>query len=179
MNIWVELANLGNGGVEERTRRRGKGEGGGGGTRGKDGIFRKGPVKEDSGAWQWWHTLTFDPRTQEAEAEESLWVQGHLGLHCEFKDSQGYTEKPCLEKHNLKAKKVSLTQQVAYRRHTYIYAHLHSCTTHKRRAHRKIPAEHRADPLKARGSSAVGGLGWAFFPNFKQRNRGWQAHGFG
>jgi hypothetical protein len=33
--------------------------------------------------------------------------------------------------------------------------------------------------LKARGSSAVGGLGWAFFPNFKQRNRGWQAHGFG
>jgi hypothetical protein len=27
-----------------------------------------------------------------------LWVQNQPGLHSEFQDSQGYTEKPCLEK---------------------------------------------------------------------------------
>jgi hypothetical protein len=38
--------------------------------------------------------------TQEAEAGGSLWVQGQSGLQSEFQDSQGYTEKPCLEKQN-------------------------------------------------------------------------------
>lgn len=41
---------------------------------------------------------SFNLSTQEAEAGESLWVQGQPGLHSEFLDSQGYTEKPCLEK---------------------------------------------------------------------------------
>jgi hypothetical protein len=27
-----------------------------------------------------------------------FWVQGQPGLQREFQDSQGYTEKPCLEK---------------------------------------------------------------------------------
>jgi hypothetical protein len=29
-----------------------------------------------------------------------FWVQGQPGLQSEFQDSQGYTEKPCLEKQN-------------------------------------------------------------------------------
>jgi hypothetical protein len=36
----------------------------------------------------------FNPSTQEAEAGRVCWS----GLQSEFQDSQGYTEKPCLEK---------------------------------------------------------------------------------
>jgi hypothetical protein len=38
---------------------------------------------------------TFNPSTWEAEAGG---FQGQPGLQSEFQDSQGYTEKPCLEK---------------------------------------------------------------------------------
>jgi hypothetical protein len=37
----------------------------------------------------------FDPRTWESEVD--FWVRGQHGLQSEFQDSQGYTEKPCLE----------------------------------------------------------------------------------
>ena len=30
----------------------------------------------------------------------SLWIQGQPGLHSEFQDSQGYTEKHCLKNKN-------------------------------------------------------------------------------
>jgi hypothetical protein len=40
----------------------------------------------------------FNPSNSEAEASGCLRVQGQPGLHKEFQDSQGYTEKPCLEK---------------------------------------------------------------------------------
>ena len=39
----------------------------------------------------------FSPSTREAEAGGSLRVQGQPGLHSEFQDSLGYTEKPHLE----------------------------------------------------------------------------------
>jgi hypothetical protein len=40
----------------------------------------------------------FDPSTWEAEAEAAdFWVRGQPGLQSEFQDSQGYTEKLCLE----------------------------------------------------------------------------------
>jgi hypothetical protein len=42
----------------------------------------------------------FNPSTWEAEAGGSLWVRGQPGLQSEFQDSQGYTEKHCLEKSN-------------------------------------------------------------------------------
>jgi hypothetical protein len=45
---------------------------------------------------------TFNPSTWEAEAS-GFWVWGQPGLQSEFQDSQGYTEKPCLE--NLKREK--------------------------------------------------------------------------
>jgi hypothetical protein len=41
---------------------------------------------------------TFNPSTWEAEA-------GQPGLQSEFQDSQGYTEKPCLEKNKTKQNK--------------------------------------------------------------------------
>jgi hypothetical protein len=39
----------------------------------------------------------FNPSTQKAEAGGSLSVQNQPGLQIKFQDSQGYTEKPCLE----------------------------------------------------------------------------------
>jgi hypothetical protein len=50
---------------------------------------------------------TFNPRTWEAEAGGSLWVQGQPGLQNEFQDRQGYTEKqsPKKEKQEKEKKK--------------------------------------------------------------------------
>lgn len=48
-------------------------------------------------------TQTFKPR--EAEAGGSLWILGHPDLQSEFKDSQGYTKKCCLEKQKTNKKK--------------------------------------------------------------------------
>ena len=50
----------------------------------------------------------FDSSTQKAEAGGSLRVGGQPGLQSEYQDSQGYTEKPCLEnkiKQNKQTKK--------------------------------------------------------------------------
>jgi hypothetical protein len=40
----------------------------------------------------------FNPSTWEAKRQEDFWVRGQPDLQNEFQDSQGYTEKPCLEK---------------------------------------------------------------------------------
>ena len=43
--------------------------------------------------------LTFIPSTWSVgKRQTDLWVQGQPGLQIKFQDSQGYTEKPCLEK---------------------------------------------------------------------------------
>jgi hypothetical protein len=47
-------------------------------------------------------TKPFSPSTLEAEAGGSLLVLDQHGLQSKFPDSQGYTEKPCLEKPNQK-----------------------------------------------------------------------------
>jgi hypothetical protein len=48
---------------------------------------------------------TFNPSTRR-QRQADFWVRGQPGLHSEFQDSQGYTEKPCLEKQkNKKTKK--------------------------------------------------------------------------
>jgi hypothetical protein len=36
------------------------------------------------------------------QRQANFWVRGQPGLQSEFQDSQGYTEKPCLEKQNKK-----------------------------------------------------------------------------
>jgi hypothetical protein len=45
----------------------------------------------------------FNPSTR-WQKQEDFWVQGQPGLLSEFQDSQGYTEKPCLEKPKKKKK---------------------------------------------------------------------------
>jgi hypothetical protein len=46
----------------------------------------------------------FNPSTREAEAGRFL-SSSQPGLQSELQDSQGYTEKPCLEKQKKKKKK--------------------------------------------------------------------------
>jgi hypothetical protein len=46
--------------------------------------------------WAWWHTPLIPALGRQSQAD--FWVQDQPGLQSEFQDSQGYIEKPCLEK---------------------------------------------------------------------------------
>jgi hypothetical protein len=45
-----------------------------------------------------WHTPLIPALGRQRQAD--FWARGQPGLQSEFQDSQGYTEKPCLEKEN-------------------------------------------------------------------------------
>jgi hypothetical protein len=47
-------------------------------------------------AGQWWRTPLIPALRRQRQAD--FWVRGQPGPQSEFQDSQGYTEKPCLEK---------------------------------------------------------------------------------
>jgi hypothetical protein len=42
------------------------------------------------------------------QRQADFWVRGQPGLQSEFQDSQGYTEKPCLEKPKRKNKQTKI-----------------------------------------------------------------------
>jgi hypothetical protein len=46
----------------------------------------------------WWRTRTPLIPALGRQRQADFWVRGQPGLQSEFQDSQGYTEKPCLEK---------------------------------------------------------------------------------
>ena len=52
---------------------------------------------------QWWRTPLIPALGRQRQADS--WVQGQPGQQHEFQDSQGYTEKPCLETPKKKKKK--------------------------------------------------------------------------
>ena len=52
---------------------------------------------------QWWRTPLIPALGRQRQAD--FWVRGQPGLQSGFQDSQGYTEKPCLEKKEQKDKK--------------------------------------------------------------------------
>jgi hypothetical protein len=55
-------------------------------------------VKKIEEAGQWWRTPLIPALGRQRQVD--FWVGGQPGLLSEFQDSQGYTEKPCLEKQN-------------------------------------------------------------------------------
>jgi hypothetical protein len=46
-------------------------------------------------AGRWWRTPLIPALRRQRQV--NFWVRGQPGLQSEFQDSQGYTEKPCLE----------------------------------------------------------------------------------
>jgi hypothetical protein len=51
-----------------------------------------------TGSRTWWHTPLIPALGRQRQVD--FWVRGQPDLQSEFQDSQGYTEKPCLEKTN-------------------------------------------------------------------------------
>jgi hypothetical protein len=47
------------------------------------------------------------------QRQADFWVQGQPGLQSEFQDSQGYKEKPCLEKKTTTKKTAGASQRKA------------------------------------------------------------------
>jgi hypothetical protein len=60
-------------------------------------------LKICTGSWAWWLTPLIPALGRQRQAD--FWVRGQPGLQSEFQDSQGYTEKPCLEKTKQKTNK--------------------------------------------------------------------------
>jgi len=57
----------------------------------------------------WWRTPLIPALGRQRQAD--FWVRGQPGLQSEFQDSQGYTEKPCLEKQKTKTKTKTKTKK--------------------------------------------------------------------
>jgi hypothetical protein len=57
----------------------------------------------------WWRTPLIPALGRQRQAD--FWVRGQPGLQSELQDSQGYTEKPCLEKTNKQTNKQKQKQK--------------------------------------------------------------------
>ena len=55
---------------------------------------------------------TFDPSTQEEEADRSLWIRGQTGLQSEFQDSQGCVVRPVSKKKKKQTNKTIVREKV-------------------------------------------------------------------
>jgi hypothetical protein len=60
-------------------------------------------LKNCGPAGRWWHMPLIPALGRQRQVD--FWVRGQPGLQSEFQDSQGYTEKSCLEKPKEKKKR--------------------------------------------------------------------------
>ena len=49
------------------------------------------------------------------QRQEDFWIRGQPGLQSEFQDSQGYTDKPCLEKKKKKKKQNNNNNKTSFK----------------------------------------------------------------
>jgi hypothetical protein len=68
----------------------------------------------------WWRTPLIPAFGRQRQVD--FWVRGQPGLQSEFQDSQGYTEKPCLEKPKEKKKNGQLLPISAIAGHAATYS---------------------------------------------------------
>jgi hypothetical protein len=66
-------------------------------------------IKKESKARQWWCTPLVPELGRQRQAD--FLVRGQPGLQSEFQDSQGYTEKPCLQKGKKEKKRKKRKQE--------------------------------------------------------------------
>ena len=76
---------------------------GGTGKRGRVVIGMQSKFKNVLESRVWWYTPVIPALGRQRQAD--FCVRGQPGLQSEFKDSQGYTEEPCLEKQKQKEKR--------------------------------------------------------------------------
>jgi hypothetical protein len=58
-------------------------------------------------SWAWWRTTLIPALGRQRQAD--FWVQDQPGPQSELKDSQGYTEKPCLKKKKIRNIQIKIT----------------------------------------------------------------------
>ena len=56
------------------------------------------PAQAHSPMYTWTHMNIITSVKNQTQRQADFWVRGQPGLQSEFQDSQGYTEKTCLEK---------------------------------------------------------------------------------
>jgi hypothetical protein len=66
-------------------------------------------IKKAKYSWAWGRTPLIPALGK--QRQPLFWVQGQPSLQSEFQDSQGYTEKPCLEKQKTKKQKQKQKQK--------------------------------------------------------------------
>jgi hypothetical protein len=70
----------------------------------------------------WWRTPLIPALGRQRQVD--FWVWGQPGLQSEFQDSQGYTEKPCLEKQKQKQKQKNKNKKMT----AAIWKYTHCCS---------------------------------------------------
>ena len=90
------------------------------------------------------------------QRQADFWVWGQLGLQSEFQDSQGYTEKPCLEKKTKKQTNKSKMGHFFLKKSNHIQVKYKWCYTFSSFVFALLRLEPRASRMLSRSSFSLG-----------------------